>query len=271
MRSLYRIAKHQPVSGAVIPQPLHCVQQLGFEMHRGQLSLWVAAPGGGKTLLALTMALRASIPTLYVSADTDRTDQSYRAARALGWDGVDTDEKLAALAGIESSLRFDFESSPTANDIYAMCEAYALVWGTFPHLVIVDTLAKVWGDGGDEVARNKEGVDRCQEIARETGAHVMVLHHASKGFDSGDRPIPLDGLMSGVSKQPEQVVTMWRDEDNRLTLAVVKNRSGAADPTAQRVRSHARLNFEYMRIEDIVAVQIDWTADAELVGGVHGV
>lgn len=269
MRSLYRIAKHQPVSGAVIPQPLHCVQQLGFEMHRGQLSLWVAAPGGGKTLLALTMALRASIPTLYVSADTDRTDQSYRSARALGWDGVGDDGKLATLASIDTRLRFDFESSPTANDIYAMCEAYALVWGTFPHLVIVDTLAKVWGDGGDEVARNKEGVDRCQEIARETGAHVMVLHHAQRGYDKGDIPIPLDGLMSGVSKLPEQVVSMWRDAEDRITLAVIKNRSGPADPTAQRVRSHAVVDFETMTIRDLVIAKVDWQNDVELVGGVH--
>jgi hypothetical protein len=75
--------------------------------------------------------------------------------------------------------------------------------------------------------------------------------------------------MSGVSKQPEQVVTMWRDEDDRMTLAVVKNRSGLADPTATRVRSHAKMNFETMQIEDVQAARIDWTADTQLVGGVY--
>jgi hypothetical protein len=215
------------------------------------------------------MALGVGVPTLYVSADTDRTDQSHRAALALGWDGRDEDGKLYALARVNSSVRFAFDSSPTAADMASMCEAYAIVWGEFPHLIIVDTLSKVWGDAGDEVARNKDGVDRCQELARETGAHVMCLHHASKGYDSGDRPIPLDGLMSGVSKQPEQVVTMWRDEDDRMTLAVVKNRSGLADPTATRVRSHAKMNFETMQIEDVQAARIDWTADTQLVGGVY--
>jgi len=237
-------------------------------MLRGQLSLWVAAPGGGKTLLALQIALQAGVPTLYVSADTDRTDQSVRAALALGWDGMDPHGQETALSCIPLNVQFSFESSPTAHDIAQECEAYALVWGQYPELIVIDTLAKVWSEG-DETARNKDGVDKCQEIARETGAHVMLLHHAQKAFDSGDKPIPLDGLMSGVSKTPEQVVSMWRDDEDRLTLAVIKNRSGRADPTAQRVRSHAVLNFEQMRVEEIQVQTFDWADDEYLKGGVY--
>lgn len=269
MRSLARAARFGPPAGAVIPQPLDCVRRLGLEMLRGQLSLWVAAPGGGKTLLALTMVLKSNIPTLYVSADTDKTDQSNRAALALGWKGEGEDDKLAALEQIPPATRFAFDSAPTAADMAAMCEAYAIVLGQFPHLIVVDTLSKVWSEG-DETARNKDGVDRCQEIARETGAHVMLLHHAQKGYDSGDKPIPLDGLMSGVSKTPEQVVTMWRDDQDRLTLATVKNRSGPADPTAGRVRSHAVMDFQAMQIRDMVIQQVRWDEDTELVGGAYG-
>lgn len=265
MRSLLRASKHQPDFGTPIPNPLRCVTELGFEMRRGELSLWAAGPGVGKSLVALKIALFCGVPVLYVSADTNRTDQTERAALCLGWDrSVPVAEPLSH---IPLDCRFSFDSSPTIKDVVSECEAYAVVFGQFPHLIVMDTLSKVWTESSEEHARNKEAVELCQSLARETDAHVMALHHLTKGHDSGNQPAGLDALMSGVSKIPEQVMTMWRDQSDRLTLSPVKNRSGPADATG-RLRGFAQLDFARMDVSDVIVQTLDWQSDHELVAGV---
>jgi predicted ATP-dependent serine protease len=241
---------------------------MGFEMRRGELSLWAAGPGVGKSLVAMKIALFSGVPTLYISADTNRTEQTERAALCMGWDGRSTDGFIEALALIPENVRFSFESSPSIKDCVAECEAYAVVFGEFPQLIVVDTLGKIWTESSDEHVRNKEATESCQDLARETDAHVMALHHLTKGHDKGDAPAGLDALMSGVSKIPEQVVTMWRDGADRLCLASVKNRSGPADATATRVRAYLQLNFDRMSVDDVIVQQFDFTRDYELQAGV---
>lgn len=267
MRSLARAVRNRGFEGEPIPMPIKALRDLNFVMRRGQLSLFAAGPGVGKSIVALNLTVLSEIPALFVSADTDRSDQADRAAALLSGvpkELMSEDEFFGALSRLRKDLRFEFDSSPTAADIMQMCTAYSMVFGIYPSLIIVDTLSKVWSDAGDENARNKDAVDRCQEVARITGAHVAVLHHATKGFDSGDKPIPLDGLMSGVSKLPEQIVTMHREGEDRVCFTVVKNRSGKADPTANHCRAFARLNFDLMRVEELVSPVYDWADDPEL-------
>lgn len=234
-------------------------------MRRGELSMWAAGPGVGKSLVALKIALFCGVPVLYVSADTNRADQTERAALCLGW--VRGQDMADALHEIPIDCRFTFDSNPTIKDIVAECEAFAVVFGEFPHLIIIDTVAKLWTESTEEHARDKEATRLCQELARETDAHVMALHHLTKGHDSGNQPAGLDALMSGVSKIPEQVMTMWRDGSDRLTLAPVKNRSGPADATG-RMRGFVQLDFERMDVADVIVQQIDFNNDPELMAGV---
>lgn len=252
--------------------PIAAIRDLGFSQRRGQLSLLIAAPGGGKSLIALHMVLRAGIPALVFSADTDRADQGDRAMCLLA--GVDMaavkenpDKYLHHLDAIPRNVQFEFESTPKVEYMIDSAKAYRMVHGHYPHLIVVDTIGKVWSDAGDETIRNKEAVENCQELARMTGAHVCGLHHASKGYDSGDKPIPLDGLMSGTSKIAEQVLSMWRDgTSDRTTVAVLKNRSGPADATGARVRGWVDVDFSRMEIVDTPKKQVAWdySSDPEL-------
>jgi hypothetical protein len=261
-RSLSKAVRNKGRTGEPLPQPLTPLRDLGFIQRRGQLSLWVAAPGGGKSLVALHMVLKAGVPALYFSADTDRADQGDRAMCLLAgadMEQVKTDPEkyLHHLDAIPKHIQFEFESTPKVEYLIDASKAYRMIHGHYPHLIVVDTIGKVWSDSGDETIRNKEAVESCQELARMTGAHVIGLHHASKGYDSGDRPIPLEGLMSGTSKVPEQVVSMWRDAE-RTCFAVTKNRSGPADATAARVRAWVDIDFGRMAITEAPKNQIVW-------------
>jgi hypothetical protein len=268
LRSLLRASRHQPSLSEPIPQPLRAITEIGFDMRRGELSCWAAGPGVGKSLVALKIALFSGVPTLYCSADTNRTEQTERAAKCLGWDGKSETGFVEALARIPGNVRFSFDSSPTIKDLVAECEAYAVVYGEFPWLIVIDTLGKIWTESSEEHTRNKEAMELAQELSRETNSHVMVLHHLTKGHDQGNQPAGLDALMSGVSKIPEQVVTMWRDGEDRLAVAPVKNRSGPADASATRIRAYLQLNFDQMSVDDVIVQQFDWSNDHELVAGV---
>lgn len=229
----------------------------------------MAAPGVGKSAVALIMALRAGIPTLIISADTDRNDQGERAMAILSGASMDEikeepEKYLHFLAGLPPTLRFEFDSGPTAADLVEMCKAYRMVQGFYPHLIIVDTLGKVWSETGDENSRNKDAVDKLQFMARKTGAHVLACHHAVKMFDAGNVPIPLDGLMSGTSKLPEQILSMWRDDQGNVCFCPVKNRSGPADPTAMQMRSWAKMNLASMTIGETPTMEWRYEDDPEL-------
>ena len=66
-------------------------------------------------------------------------------------------------------------------------------------------------------------------IARDTGAAVIALHHVGGEHEGGGAPIPLSGLRGKVSKLPALILTLHRADGMRVS--VVKNRSGKSDPS----------------------------------------
>ena len=270
IRSLARAARSKGEAGEPLPQPIEAIRSLGFVQRKGQLSLLVAGPGTGKSAVALYMVLRANIPCLYISADTDRNDQSERAMALLAGVNLaevraDTEKYLPVLSSIPKTVGFEFESEPDIDDLDEMTKAYRMVHGFFPDLIVVDTIGKIWSDVGDEVARNKEAVKYCQDLARITGAHVMGLHHAVKSMDSGDKPVSLDMVMSGVTKIPEQILSMWRSGGTSMAFSPIKNRSGPSDATAMNLRAFADMSIERMTIKPIRPVSHDFDSDPELM------
>lgn len=269
MRSLSRAYAARAAGGTAIPQPIEAIRQLGFVQRRGQLSLFVAAPGVGKSIVALHMALKCGIPTLVISADTDRSDQGERAMSILSGQPMsvikeDPDKYVHVLRAIPDFVRFEFDSGPEAADLLEMTKAYAMVQGSYPHLIIVDTIGKIWSDTGDESGRLKDATDQCQQMARKTGAHVMALSHATKMFDGGNIPIPLDGILGGTSKLPEGVMTMFRNEAGDICFCPVKNRSGPMDATAMHLRSWAKFDPEAMTIGTVAPMEWRYQDDPEL-------
>lgn len=197
-----------------------------------------AAPGVGKSALALDLAMRLPLRSLYISADTDSFTMGLRAAAKMtGHPQTQVERGMSdpALAQMYGdvlakiwNLRFSFDCS-SMEDVRDEVFAYATAHGEFPPgLIVVDNLVNV-ADGEDDYRAMRSAVSDLDRLAHNTGAHVMVLHHATGRYEDGDTPIPQSGLENKVAKIPAQILTLTRVNSD-MRVHVVKNRAGKADP-----------------------------------------
>lgn len=223
---------------AELPLPWPSLAEYRIAFRRGQCSLLAAAPGGGKTIVALAYAIETGVPTLFISADTDLATMATRAGAAiLGWPqyrveaaGLNSPEVQGALDSI-GHIRWADDNQPTVEDIYLETQAYAEVFGDFPYLIVVDNLIDVQADRDHDKdwAGTRSAVDGLKRLARESEAHVLILAHATGRYENGTDPIPLGGLEWKPGKNVELVLTMYWGEGNELRVCPVKNRTGQAN------------------------------------------
>jgi len=238
MLTLGQAVAQQGAQGASIETPYKALTGMGFTLRRGQLSMVAAAPGVGKSALALDLAMRLNLRSLYISADTDSFTMGLRAAAKLTGHGQTQVERGMADPTVAPmyrdvlakmwNLRFSFDCA-SMEDVRDEVFAYATAHGEFPPgLIVVDNLVNV-ADGEDDYRAMRSAVSDLDRLAHVTGAHVMVLHHATGRYEDGDTPIPQSGLENKVAKIPAQILTLTRVNDE-MRVHIVKNRAGKADP-----------------------------------------
>lgn len=218
----------------IIP-PYYSMAHDGFTFRRGQMSMIAAAPGGGKSAIAQDIAVKAEARTLYLSADTDPYTMAIRTiAKATSTPQRAVEQALRAnsdstfLSALESSphVRYSFDIADI-TDCGDEVAAYLAVMGDYPELVIVDNLTNVQSGEDGDYAAMRAALDKLHRLARNTEAHVMVLHHVTGEYQAGDRAIPLRGIQNKVSESPAQILTLYRSGDS-VFLCPVKHRDGNA-------------------------------------------
>jgi hypothetical protein len=225
--------------------------------------LVAAAPGGGKSALASTILLKSGVDGIYFSADSDEAEQYSRCVSIMSGrplnevlevmesgDVSEFDEELEAL----SRIRFDFNASPSLDDIENGITAYATLYSRYPTMIIVDNLRDVVTDEAGEAYMVSENILAwLKDLARHTRACVIVLAHVTGEYEDGDRPIPLSGLRGKVGKIPQLVLTLF----DELGVAIVKNRGGPASP-AGRYTVFLDCDLSTMTIADPDAAPADY-------------
>lgn len=218
--------------------------------YRGQLVLIAAGPGTGKSGLVLTQALLSGVTCLYFSADSDSFVQLSRSI-AITYGCTLADASQAIRDGnlgryehalIDTPIRIIYDANPSLDTVASSVESYYELYGEFPQMIVVDNVTNVRMDGGDEddPFSGLEGLmDYLHELARETEACVVGLHHVTGSFNDAEKPIPLSGVKGQITRVPEMVLTLHR-VDESLRVSTVKNRAGRADPSGQ---SYAELQF----------------------------
>lgn len=250
-------------TGNPLPSVFESLTQRGSRFLRGQLALICAGPGAGKSSFILTYALRAEVPTLYFSADSDSFTQLSRSVSVLtGW-SMDRSAKAVReenLQGAEGKLanipiRFNYDASPSLDRIETVLKSYMEVMGTYPELVVVDNISNVRSGGDDDPFAGLEALmEYMHDMARSTSACVVGLHHVTGSYNDNDKPIPLSGVKGQVSRVPEVIMTLHRvsrsHRADSLRVSTVKNRGGRSDPSGL---SYAELEFtgDVMQINDI--------------------
>jgi AAA domain len=240
--------------GDPLPQVFGALEERGTRFLRGQLCLIAAGPGTGKSAFALTLATRARIPTMYFSADSDAFTQLSRLISVqTGW----RMDKAAATVRegdltevweqLQVPLRFNYDASPSLDQIESSLMAYNEVYGEFPHLVVVDNITNVRGGGAnddDPFSGLESMLEYFHDMGRRTGSCVVGLHHVTGPFNDANKPIPLSGVKGQISRVPELILTLHRTSEgfgaDVLCVSTVKNRAGKADPSGQ---DYAELEF----------------------------
>jgi RecA-family ATPase len=129
-------------------------------------------------------------------------------------------------------MEFAYDTSPSGDDIHREFEAYAIKHGLYPEVFVMDNLANLYAGEGDEFAALQGNCDFLHDLARDTKAAIITLHHTTGEYTNGDRPIPRSGIRGKIDKTPETIITMHRRGEQTF-LCPVKNRTGKADPRAE--------------------------------------
>jgi hypothetical protein len=235
-------------------------QQRGIRFRRSSVSMIAGLPASFKTMLTLNLLVGMKVPTL--AFNTDSSLETVRARLLALASGRPTDEteswastqpqKAAEVLQAYDFIRFDFRPDPSLDDIWLETYAYAEVHGRWPEQIAIDIVSDVGHDVGDEWATLRDLMRQSKVLARETGAHVLLVHHASDSPGT-KRPCPRRSDIHGkVAAIPEVIVTCGLDDAMHLNVACVKNRHAKADKDAANyfpMELHAERAFVGDRIQ----------------------
>lgn len=171
-------------------------------LDRGASSVVYGESNVGKTFFALDLALHVAAgedwrghrvpdgekwagPVLYVAAEGGIGINNR--IEAMRHEHPDLMEKIEA----KDNGAFGLLSEPldlcTSNDADYLLQAIRDGWSNVA-LIVVDTLARTMGGGDENTAKDMGQFIRSIDMLRkETGAHVMVIHHSGKDASKGAR------------------------------------------------------------------------------------
>jgi predicted ATP-dependent serine protease len=258
MRTLARAVGSVDIGGEPLPSVFRTFDANKVVIRRSEISMIAGTPGAGKSTLALAIALRAKVPTLYISADTNAHTMAMRLlsmiinkpqseAEMLLIDDVENSRKV--INNSSGHIFWSFESAPTLTDIDQEVEAFEELWGCAPTLIVIDNLMDIANDGGEEFAAMRSTIKELKYLARDTNAAVLLLHHTKESY-VGNPCQPRSALQGMVAQLPALICTVGTNAPGFIAVAPVKNRYGKADPTGDTA-FWLQFNPEMMDVSDI--------------------
>ena len=237
MLNLNRAWRGSNTNATPLPDVWKDLAKKQIKFRRGQVCMVAAAPNAGKSMFALIYAVKAKVPTLFFSADTDTATVMMRAASHLsGHSQLLVEGNLNSNRAYYdkhldnmSNIQFVFDSSPSLDDIELEIKAYVELFGIPPELIVIDNLMNVVAESDNEWAGLRAIMVDFHDMARKTEACVMVLHHVSEQSEYGKTTFPpaRRAIHGKVSQLPALILTLGFDPlDATLKVAPVKNRFG---------------------------------------------
>ena len=198
-------------------------------------------PGAGKSTVALAIALKSRVPTLYASMDSHESTMAIRAlSMATGISQSEVENRMVSdpewasvlLKEHVGHIKWMFDASPTLKDLEDQINVYRELQGDNPALIVVDNAVDVTHDSGDEFSSLRSLMREVKWWSRDTGAAFLILHHTSEGYEGYPCP-PRAALHGKIAQVPSLIVTLSSSQPGLMAAAAVKNRYGPADATGK--------------------------------------
>lgn len=225
-----------------------------------------------KTILALNLVDRISVPTLYFSSDSDDFTMASRVlAMKSGetvevteeWTRSEVDRSQRILEAFDH-VRWSFNSGPSLDHMELIADAYAEVNGEYPHMVVIDIMMDVDYEGVDQ--QNYWALsNELKALARKWMAAVLIVHHSSEGVEGKPCP-PRSAIMGKANQLPVLILTLAPEivgDETHLLVAIVKNRFGTADLTGKTFFA-LKAQPELCRIQPLAPHPVDWSKATEI-------
>lgn len=244
-------------SGRELPrvEAFEAIYSRGVRPRHGEVIMVAGRSGTQKSGFALYWVAQMNLPSLYFSADMSAFTASSRLASMATNDPTEVVEAgmaaggkhraryLDALAG--SNITFSFGSPITWRQVDQEMEAWVELHNSYPEVIVFDNLMDFDGAESD-YTEQMSVMSNVTELARHTGATVIILHHASdKSWEAKSNPWAppsRDQVKGGLSEKPELSLSVALDPHTlAYNVACIKQRMGPCDPTAQ---SYATLRCE---------------------------
>ncbi|WP_280837798.1 AAA family ATPase [Micromonospora sp. A200] len=220
----------------------------GCRPRHGEVIMVAGRSGTQKSGFALFWVAQMNLPTLYFSADMSAFTASSRLAsmatgdttevveKGMAMGGKYRDKYLAALAN--NRITFSFGSPITWQQVDEELDGYVELWDAYPEVIVFDNLMDFDAAESDYTAQMAV-MSLVTELARNTGATVIILHHASdKAWEAKTdpwNPPSRDQVKGGLSEKPELSLSVALDPNTmEYRVATIKQRMGPSDPTARK-------------------------------------
>ena len=208
--------------------------------------------GTQKSGFAMFWVAQMGLPTLYFSGDMSRSTASARFASMVTGDpsevveagmaagGLDELRYLEALEGL-NHIQLSYGTPITWQAIDEELTAFIEVHDAYPQVIVIDNLMDC-EDAESDYTAQMAAMSNLTELARTTGATVIILHHATdKSWDAKTdpwSPPSRSEIKGGLSEKPELSLSVALDPTTlEFKVAVIKQRSGPSDPTGRNYAS----------------------------------
>lgn len=237
--TLARTIQRGVSTGDPLPDVYQSLARAQVRFRRSNLHMIAGAPGSMKTMFALDLVKRTDVPTLYFSNDSDEATVASRLlASRIGQPTnlvadwlTDSPEFAADYLREMEMVRWSFNPSPTLEDIQLEVEAFAEIYGEYPHLIVIDVLVNVSYYADTDHGSVGEILKYLHGMARETRAAVIVVHHCTEAVGGHPCP-PRSAIMQKRNELPVLILSV-AVQGEIFHVAPLKNRWGPQDPSGK--------------------------------------
>ncbi len=247
MQTLQRAVQTPGAAGKKLRLPWVHMNEL-VTLRTGELVTMAGAPGGGKSTVAVNLAMQVTYPVLYLAQDSPHSvvgrmaalgsGQTTRdATRAIAQDH-DRDDLGEKLGNTRPTLVIN-RGAVTLDAMEHMIRALKEWLGESPPLVILDNLIDtiVPGTTHGDMSFYTTALPTIKQMAIEHDFACIALHHVTRGggretsHARGTKGMSMNDLLFAGERESRHVWGVYHSQQSdEMYLQVLKQQDGRADP-----------------------------------------